>query len=366
MQKRNCAIDFLRIYMCILICFLHLCNQVLYPFNNTYGIPNINSIGLCVECFFIMSGFFLFLSKKTFKENTIARVVRLWPLLAFSTLLAGVLRLFHISGISLSFDDVLNLLFLQGTGILQNGATNGPAWYVGVLFWVSLVYCIVKSKFSIRKQIIIIGSSVVIGMLLLWIPQGDIIYNKVRGFVPHTKLSVMVVRAFIAIGLGYILGYVQKHIVEKNDLFSNLQTYQKYLFTIIEIFFFLAFTFLMFQGYTSFALIYNYYLTLFIFIFIFILFFNRVGYLSSKILNNKLGEIAGNYSYSIYIMQNACFFIITYLASRNIDFININKIFTISFSMFLFILMGILSKCIVDYTVKYITFIYKRITQKEE
>lgn len=300
MQKRNCAIDFLRIYMCILICFLHLCNQVLYPFNNTYGIPNINSIGLCVECFFIMSGFFLFLSKKTFKENTIARVVRLWPLLAFSTLLAGVLRLFHISGISLSFDDVLNLLFLQGTGILQNGATNGPAWYVGVLFWVSLVYCIVKSKFSIRKQIIIIGSSVVIGMLLLWIPQGDIIYNKVRGFVPHTKLSVMVVRAFIAIGLGYILGYVQKHIVEKNDLFSNLQTYQKYLFTIIEIFFFLAFTFLMFQGYTSFALIYNYYLTLFIFIFI--LFFNRVGYLSSKILNNKLGEIAGNYSYSIYIL----------------------------------------------------------------
>ena len=57
---------------------------------------------------------------------------------------------------------------------------------------------------------------------------------------------------------------------------------------------------------------------------------------------------------------------VTFLVIWAMDSVNINKIFTISFSMFLFILMGILSKCIVDYTVKYITFIYNRITQKEE
>ncbi len=364
MVKKNYSIDFLRIYMCILICFMHLCNQVLYPFNNNYGIPCINAIGLCVECFFIMSGFFLCLSKKSLKENTLGRIIRLWPLLAFSTIIAGILRLFHISRISLTFEDIQNLLFLQGTGILQGGATNGPAWYVGVLFWVCLALYIIKVKTSILKQFLIIATITISSFLLLWLPPGDIIYNRVRDFVPYTIISVMLARGFAAIGLGYLLGVLQKTFFIKTYNFQ-FNVYKKLIFTFVEITLLVLFTLVMLKGYTSIPLIYNYFLTLIIFSIMLIIFFNNLGYLSSRVLDNKLVQIGGGDSYSIYIMQNVVFSIISYLVMHNIEFINNNIWQTILYSMLLFIFVGIISKHIVDYIIKSVSEIVLKYKEKK-
>ena len=140
-KEQNCSVNFLRFLFTFGICFMHLVCQVIspyiaYPLN--YG--NFAAPSYAVELFFIMAGFFLYFNRKSLEEYISSRIIRLWPLLFFSTIVAGLLRTFHISGQSLSFDDILNCLFLQGTGLMQGGAANGPAWFVGVLFWVSVIY----------------------------------------------------------------------------------------------------------------------------------------------------------------------------------------------------------------------------------
>jgi len=183
-KGQNCSINFLRFLFTLGICFMHLVCQVIspyiaYPLN--YG--NFASPSFAVELFFIMAGFFLYFNRKPLEEYISGRIIRLWPLLFFSTIIAGILRTFHISGLSLSFDDILNCLFLQGTGLMQGGATNGPAWFVGVLFWVSVIYFYFKKVLSPKLFIILMLLMVSIGLVIFGTTGKANPFDHIRGFI---------------------------------------------------------------------------------------------------------------------------------------------------------------------------------------
>ncbi len=181
----NYSIDFLRFIFCIMIVYLHLTDMCLPMltkiFNNsTY----MGGFALCVEAFFIMAGYFLFLSNKDIKKFILARILRLWPLLFFSVILTGIMRLFHLTNLSLGKWDLYNLFFLQGTGIYQGCATNGCAWFVGVLFWVSIFYFVIKKLFRFKAAFIFCTSIILSAFFLLWYPKSDLIFTDARGFCP--------------------------------------------------------------------------------------------------------------------------------------------------------------------------------------
>lgn len=336
------SIEFLRIYMCLIICFGHLLNLILVQLDRAYEILHINCYFLCVEAFFIISGFFLCLSKKSLKDNIKSRFITLWPLYAFSIAVAGILRTFHVHYYSLSLGDLWNLLFLQGTGIYQGCGLNGPAWYICVLFWCSLLFLIIK-KSSIKKQITFVSLISLISLILLWVPKSDIIYSNTRGFIPHTIISVMIARGLASMGIGYLFGCIQKHILSL-EKYKSLLKNNKFIFTILEGVLLICFSWIIFYGYTTLSLINNYFILLLL-----LLFVNNVGYVSSKLLNKNLITFCGKYSYSIYIMQNVVFFIILALAKCNMNIVNNHRIFTIIFCMLLFVIVGITAFYIVNY-----------------
>ena len=183
-KEQNCSVNFLRFLFTFGICFMHLVCQVIspyiaYPLN--YG--NFAAPSYAVELFFIMAGFFLYFNRKSLEEYISSRIIRLWPLLFFSTIVAGLLRTFHISGQSLSFDDILNCLFLQGTGLMQGGAANGPAWFVGVLFWVSVIYFYFKRTLNSKLFITLMTVMVVIGLVIFGTTGKANPFENVRSFI---------------------------------------------------------------------------------------------------------------------------------------------------------------------------------------
>ena len=357
-KRQNSSINFLRFLFTVGICFMHLVCQVITPYiAKPLPYNNFGAISFCVEMFFIMAGYFLFFSNNSLKKYILKRIARLWPLLAFSTIIAGILRTFHISMTSLTLGDIWNLLFLQGTGLYQGCATNGPAWFVGVLFWVSLVYLLLKIKLSDKNLALITSFIIAISIFLLWLPKGDIIFTNARGYSPIGGgwISIMMLRGFIAIGLGVLLGIFQKYTVS-NLKFQHLQNLSKskIVFTAIEIILFICLCKNLIFGYNSIKLICLYFISLILFSMMFFLFIGNLGYFSSIILNKKIFNTLGNYSYSIYIMQNVVFYIIDYCL-KTYPILTFHPYFVIIISMLLFLSIGIGSYYIVNSITNYLS-----------
>ncbi len=355
-KGQNCSINFLRFLFTFGICFMHLVCQVIspyiaYPLN--YG--NFAAPSYAVELFFIMAGFFLFFNKKPLEEYISNRIIRLWPLLVFSTIIAGILRALHISGMSLKFDDILNCLFLQGTGLMQGGATNGPAWFVGVLFWVSVIYYYCKRVLGKKSFIALMIVMAGIGLIVFGTTGKANPFEGVRGFILPAwgggGISMMMLRGFTAIGIGCILGKFQE-IFAGSHAAQTLQSVSgsKKLFTALEVIFFVGLCAVLLGG--SLMNIYSsYLLAMGLFLIVFFLFFNNLGYFSSKVLNRKVFNLLGAYSYAIYIMQNVVFYIVDYCLKTYENLIpHTNLVITIS--MILFIVIGIISYYLVNFIVE--------------
>lgn len=153
---------------------------------------------LCVECFFVISGFVLeytFADRSeriTFSQFLKKRVFRLWPLFFFTTMITGILQLvlygvsgdFFIHPVSLwgFFLNFFGLQVADYTGHTGDITFNGPAWYVGILVWMYILYYhLHKSKYKREGSVICI----LIGMLILSGGYQVIFFNScmARGLV---------------------------------------------------------------------------------------------------------------------------------------------------------------------------------------
>ncbi len=110
-------------------------------------------------------------------------------------------------------------------------------------------------------------------------------------------------RALAGLGLGYLIGYsvqfYNKIIVFRNELVKYL------VGTVTEIF---SFSFLM--VYFLFGMDYkNDFIVVIVFCILFICFVNKIGGFS-RLLDKNCFSILGRYAYSIYVMQQICFWIL--------------------------------------------------------
>lgn len=132
---------------------------------------------LAVEFFFLMSGFVIeySYSKKvktyTFYQFLLKRIQRLYPLLMLTTILTGILQLiyYQMMGREYFFIHPITLwgAFLHFFGLQNAGLSvltfNGPAWYVGVLVLMYLLYY--YSSINIHR-IKIYGLFIIIGVYI--------------------------------------------------------------------------------------------------------------------------------------------------------------------------------------------------------
>ena len=292
-------IGFLRFLLCLGIVFRHIHNAIIgkIEFANIDLYKNIiaNMLQfLPVDCFFIMSGFFLFLCTN-FASNMYdfmkKKIIRLLPVVIFTTLLFAITVGIIQHSITIPMKDFWVLLMLQNIGITKEYATLDNIWYVSVLFWVSCLY------FYLYK---IADKKVFNLLMVLTAIFGYVFYINVSiGKSPmHTDyiFNYGVIRGLAGMALGYIIYQLYEdnkimNPVNKNSVFSKL------LYTILECNLFLfIFVNILYKN-----MDYNNPLIIIAtFAILFMLFIRKNGYISI-LLENNFSKFIGQYTYSIFV-----------------------------------------------------------------
>lgn len=299
-------IEFLRIIFAIVIVYFHILHANILNYVDDNGIYFMlqklsDNASLIVECFFIISGYFLFISYRNNKNISIEqfilkKILRLGPVLWFSIIL-GVI--FFSQKITPS---VFNALFLQCIGISIE--YKGINWYISPLFWVTIFYYAILKIFDSQKSNFIISVLVYVSFVIL-VNQG-FGRETVYGFV---NLAVM--RALAGIGLGYLIGNMLEVIDNLNFQYdvkkkALVKWFKLVVASIVEIlaFIYLAQYFLLGKKYC------DHFIIVIVFSILFCCFIRREG-LISKTLNNEIfSQWGGRYAYSIYVMQQISFWIL--------------------------------------------------------
>lgn len=114
-------IEFIRFFFAAAIIYFHLLHSFMMPYTGESVIyqnlaEQSKYAKYIVECFFIISGYFLYRSLLSRPEQKTTdflwkKIVRLWPVLAVSTAFSVVFLEVPAS------EGILNLFFLQSTGL---------------------------------------------------------------------------------------------------------------------------------------------------------------------------------------------------------------------------------------------------------
>ena len=218
-------IEFLRLVFTLII--------VLHHTFKSLGIANRGWYG--VEFFFMLSGFFLVY---TFNNNCLTldfirkKIVRFVPLIV----VGSFLNILYHQDISIS-KFLSAIFFMPGTGLFPEHSYLGPAWYLSVLFWVSILYFYIMKNFSPSKRNLIIGILTFIACLIFirgaslkWgaftvLGQKD----TIEGIILMT-----LVRGIMNMGIGY---FIAIYWIEVSHNFEHKYNSNKqyFLFGIIEI-----------------------------------------------------------------------------------------------------------------------------------
>lgn len=293
-------IEFFRFLFAIVIVFLHMIVNLhkLYPANTAIQSLYLGVFGdVCVDLFFIISGYFLFFSIERFDDIwsfAIHKLKRLYPVLVFSIITGSIL-----AGKFYCTNTVLNLLLLQNTGMVIGKSINIAAWFVSALFWISIFYAFIIKIFDERVRYFII--------ILCTFAGYSVIVQKGGSFyvIINSVLSIGMVRAIAGIGCGYLLAVLYKKIGENSYKFFTKNIYNKIVISVVEILLIILLVYLLIFGA---SIVVNKFIIIVLFIFLFILLLSKSGWLS-MFLDNNVSVYLGKYAYSIYMMQ-ACYNIV--------------------------------------------------------
>jgi len=301
-------IETLRFLFSILIVYMHFTHHK--AVESLYLIQGHNDSGVrfIVEFFFIIAGFFLFYTFKNKKQTWIQfvkkKIARLWPSLAFYSLIIIILLVFF--GIQPPFNagldvQIFNIMFLQNIGLTPDA--YGYNWFISSYFWTIIFYFYILKNFDIKYANLIIALCVYFSLVVNLNCSNFTLYGIETTY--YNFFNAGLLRALTGIGIGYFIGIfyskAKNYITAKS--FDNLKTF--IILTIIEVFCsFYLIKYLLFEV--------NYKNALIFLIMFSILFFTvliKKGAIS-KILDNKYFAFLGRYSYSIYVMQGITFLLL--------------------------------------------------------
>lgn len=291
MNKRLANIDFLRFLFACILCLMHLCtglgtgnplwSQVAYK---------ISTAQILTDFFFIASGFFLMNTNPavSFQSFIQKKIVRLWPVLAFSGLCYFVLSFYK----TFKFDfleQISMLLFVNSLGFFSFWGYT--AWFTSVLFFASLFYFALRQNINSNSKFYFLTAGLIIVSYSTLISH----YQGVGGnFQVLGIASAGMWRAIGGMGIGIII-----HKFVQYDI-SFLQ--EKSSFWLLG----LAETCLL--GLVGYLLVVppqypgNNFVFILIFTALFILFVKQRGFLSRG-LNRDIFSKGGKISYSLYMMH---------------------------------------------------------------
>lgn len=166
--------------------------------NNIYRVLRDHSKDAqwAVEFFFLISGYFLYCSKRNNDHSILKhieiRIIRLWPIMLFAVLVSVIF--FRMNWHRAFFDGV----FLQNIGLSPEYA--GINWYISVLFWSDIFYYSILKNIDSKKSYLIIAVLVYFAYMVC-VTKGfgrDNVYGVINlGFM----------RGIAGVGLGILTAY---------------------------------------------------------------------------------------------------------------------------------------------------------------
>lgn len=298
-KTRNYAIDFIRMVCTLIICLHHFQEHI-----NTYWIQNGQ---ICVEFFFILSGFYLYrtyINNKdmTTIEFTKKRIRRLYPYYIYSLIVIFIVRIFQ--GIFQQDLDILKLIFgfvsegllVQKLGIYEN-ILNWPLWYISVLIFAGII--IFEMLKRDRKKYIYIYSIVIV-LLYFNLSQMNLTENCVYGiYMPFLR------------GLANMtIGCVICSILNKEEnLLYNIYQKNKIISYSIEIFVYVMTALIIIKDtpYNNYCII---------FFSILIILTNINCSLTYRIFNKKIFKSFGSLTYAMYCNHGAIVLVVAFLYQK--------------------------------------------------
>lgn len=306
--------------------FQHIFNQCIHGF-------------ICVDFFFIISGFFLFKSINK-NQDTLqfvkTKIIRLMPTIWLSMIVYAIFSIF-IDKMNFNLNNnILNIFLLNSIGFSTHTTMGNThqAWFVAALFWTSLFYFYITKIFDKKYLNLIIWLIVACGFgFILNCNYPGLAGAKGNSFI---FINQGIMRALSEIGLGYFIVMLYN-----SDFLKNINSLGKIIISAIEI-------------YCSVFLIYylifspkvpgnNYFLYIVIFAILFYLMLIKQGLLS-RLLDNNVSQILGSWSYSIFIMHIIVFDIIrSAIMYPHKNFVLAHPIPIFTLGIILAILVGILT-----------------------
>lgn len=236
-KQQNNSIQLIRFLLCCVVCLFHLSKMDKRIFASGY---------LCVDIFFILSGFFL---KHHFNHDQTKgspeklavnylknRLVRVFPHHVFSWICMVIVKVLIIQQHSVleAFSGWSELLLLQAIGIGNDISMNGVSWYLGALLFCSYfiywVLCMERKRddyYGNRFTYVIAPLCFCIVMSYIWFLKGHLNYWTQKADI----LTGGILRGFSGISLGCIAYEAAEYI--KNKVKFN--TFGRILASVFEI-----------------------------------------------------------------------------------------------------------------------------------
>lgn len=338
-------VEFLRFVFAVSIVYFHLLHSALMPYTGDAGVyqylaEQSKYTKYIVECFFIISGYFLYQSIRIHDRRTIGgfickKVIRLWPVLACSTLISVIFLKKSV------YSGIINLFFLQSTGLATDW--KGLNWYVSAFFFAEIFYFMLYKavKNSAGRQLSIC-LLVYFGYSLNIVTTGGEFGRK----IVYGVFSLAMARAVAGVGLGCLIG-------EGYTAVSGRYRNQKILagkkiwtlgISALEIgsLFFLMADF--FWGKTASE---NQFLVIIVFSVLFVCMITEKGIFSRIISRSRLCAL-GKYTYSVYVMQETAFFFLKHTFWKNEVFVQEYIPLCLAVSILAAFFLGVLTYYLVE------------------
>lgn len=345
--KKYYNIEFIRFIFAISIVYFHLLHSAMIPYvgnSQVYGMlaEQTKYTKYIVECFFIISGYFLYQTidrhpEKSTLDFAVSRISRLWPVLACSIILSV-----FINGKSL-YASLVDLFFLQSSGLATDW--KGLNWYVSAFFVVELFYFILyKCLHNSPKMKLFICLLVYFGYELnINFTDGEFGRKMIFGMI-----NLGLARAIAGVGLGYLLadvyGMIMKKYRESQNTYECKEKKQFWVVSFLEI---ATFLMLMLDFFCSDRAYDNQFIVVLLFPIFFVCLLSRQG-IFSKLTDHKWSGLLGRYAYSVYVMQEVAFGILEKTLWKNTGYLERYPALMIGVSVMLTFVLGMITYHIIE------------------